>query len=462
MTRLDNLPAAAARTRLPAQAREAALRPERTGFAVPEMPGGTAARRIQRHDEATGRSRDVSERARSDRSHAPEASERPRDRGAVERSRSAHRAGDARERREDRPVEADRRADEPKAPGPDKDGRTTDGAQEKVGASASEPTTQDVAATAEAETPAADGDAAQAASTQPGPFGLPVPALALPVPGAPGLGGPGAGLPGETKAPASGSGTVAGVRGSGQGPGRAAKAGETDAPKGSVNPEGDAEHKPAIPVVAAALGRRQGAEDGDGGGAKDAALSGLIEGVTDGPASQSGGTAVPAFADLPGQPADMAPKSGAIAQRAVVTDVALGRVPIEIGLKALDGTNQFEIRLRPEELGRVDVRLDIDGTGQVKAHLTVERPEALALLTRDRGHLEQALEQAGLRPADGGISFSLRDGTTDGGGRFMQGGDGREGDGRSRPGVPDEIGAGTAAVLPRAILSRLGALDMRI
>jgi flagellar hook-length control protein FliK len=97
--------------------------------------------------------------------------------------------------------------------------------------------------------------------------------------------------------------------------------------------------------------------------------------------------------------------------------VPLGAVPIEIGLRSLAGLNRFEIRLDPAELGRIDVRLDINDGGEVKAHLTVDRVETLALLQRDARTLERAFEQAGLKPSEGGIDLSLRDQTSDSQGR---------------------------------------------
>jgi flagellar hook-length control protein FliK len=93
--------------------------------------------------------------------------------------------------------------------------------------------------------------------------------------------------------------------------------------------------------------------------------------------------------------------------------VPLGKVPVEIGLKSLAGVNHFEIRLAPDDLGRVDVRLHIDGEGRVKAHLLVDRPETLAFLQRDAAQLQQTLEQAGLKTQDGGLALSLRNSPSD-------------------------------------------------
>jgi flagellar hook-length control protein FliK len=84
-------------------------------------------------------------------------------------------------------------------------------------------------------------------------------------------------------------------------------------------------------------------------------------------------------------------------------------LPIEIGLKALSGARQFDIRLDPGELGRVDVTLSISDTGEVSARMVVDRVETLHLLQRDARTLERAFEQAGLKPSDAGVDISLRD-----------------------------------------------------
>ncbi len=84
-------------------------------------------------------------------------------------------------------------------------------------------------------------------------------------------------------------------------------------------------------------------------------------------------------------------------------------VPIEIGLRALAGARQFDIRLDPGELGRVDVNLSISDEGEINARLVVDRVETLHLLQRDARTLERAFEQAGLKPSDGGVEITLRD-----------------------------------------------------
>lgn len=83
-------------------------------------------------------------------------------------------------------------------------------------------------------------------------------------------------------------------------------------------------------------------------------------------------------------------------------------LPIEIGMQAARGATRFQIRLDPAELGRVDVQLDIRDNGEVRASLVVDRVETLAMLKRDASNLQYAFEQAGLKQAADGLSFSLR------------------------------------------------------
>lgn len=84
-------------------------------------------------------------------------------------------------------------------------------------------------------------------------------------------------------------------------------------------------------------------------------------------------------------------------------------LPIEIGLRALAGARQFDIRLDPGELGRVDVNLSISDKGEVTARMVVDRVETLHLLQRDARTLERAFEQAGLKPSEAGVDITLRD-----------------------------------------------------
>jgi flagellar hook-length control protein FliK len=92
----------------------------------------------------------------------------------------------------------------------------------------------------------------------------------------------------------------------------------------------------------------------------------------------------------------------------------LSGLALEIAASVKNGKSRFEIRLDPPELGRIDVRIDIDRNGQVTSHLTVEKPETLSMLRQDAPQLQRALDDAGLKTGSGGLQFSLRDQSSSG------------------------------------------------
>jgi flagellar hook-length control protein FliK len=89
--------------------------------------------------------------------------------------------------------------------------------------------------------------------------------------------------------------------------------------------------------------------------------------------------------------------------------VPLNGIAVAIAGKALEGKNRFEIRLDPPELGRIEVRLDVNKDGSVTSHLIADRQDTLNLLQRDAASLQRALQDSGLKTADNGLQFSLRD-----------------------------------------------------
>lgn len=97
------------------------------------------------------------------------------------------------------------------------------------------------------------------------------------------------------------------------------------------------------------------------------------------------------------------------ATAASVTAVPISGVPIEIAAAARAGKTRFDISLDPVDLGRIDVRVNVDRNGQVTSHLTVEKPETLAMLKQDAPQLQRALDDAGFKTGSNGLSFSLRD-----------------------------------------------------
>ncbi len=96
------------------------------------------------------------------------------------------------------------------------------------------------------------------------------------------------------------------------------------------------------------------------------------------------------------------------AYQPVSSPINMGHVAFEMVRQVHQGLTRFAIRLDPAELGRVDVRMNVDPSGGVSARLTVDRPETLDLFQRDQRTLERALQQAGLDTSRTTLEFSLR------------------------------------------------------
>ena len=121
-----------------------------------------------------------------------------------------------------------------------------------------------------------------------------------------------------------------------------------------------------------------------------------------------------AFQPLVQAPAMPSQPSFTVAAATQSAAVPLSGLAMEIAASLRSGKSRFEIRLDPAELGRIDVRIDVDRHGQVTSHLTVEKPETLSMLRQDAPQLQRALNDAGLSTGDGGLQFSLRDQSSSG------------------------------------------------
>lgn len=79
--------------------------------------------------------------------------------------------------------------------------------------------------------------------------------------------------------------------------------------------------------------------------------------------------------------------------------------------KAANGESSqtYRLKLDPPEMGRIDIEMDvIEKTGQLKAIITAERPEALAMLQRDMHVLLKSMQDAGFESmTQQDLSFSL-------------------------------------------------------
>ncbi|RYE58709.1 MAG: flagellar hook-length control protein FliK, partial [Hyphomicrobiales bacterium] len=130
----------------------------------------------------------------------------------------------------------------------------------------------------------------------------------------------------------------------------------------------------------------------------------------------------------------------------------LPQIAFELSRQVGDGNTRFQIRLDPAELGRIDVKLDIDKNGQVHARLTVEKAETLDLMQRA---LEKALQQAGLDQSKTNLEFSLKQNPF-AGDQNQRGGDERSGSGNSQDSQEETEVSAPAITLYRGALQASG------
>lgn len=90
---------------------------------------------------------------------------------------------------------------------------------------------------------------------------------------------------------------------------------------------------------------------------------------------------------------------------------ALGLTPqltVAIVRQATDGLDRVKVQLQPEELGTIEIALELGDDGRARAAFLAERPETVDLLRREAGDLERALRQVGVEVATGDMSFAPR------------------------------------------------------
>ncbi len=118
--------------------------------------------------------------------------------------------------------------------------------------------------------------------------------------------------------------------------------------------------------------------------------------------ASSGSTGQP-VARQAANPAPVQPPKPPVPPRLVTNQVA-----VQIQKAAAHGSDRINIQLKPAELGRVEVQMDVAKDGRVTAVISAERSETLDMLQRDARALQSALNDAGLRTDSDSLSFNLK------------------------------------------------------
>lgn len=94
--------------------------------------------------------------------------------------------------------------------------------------------------------------------------------------------------------------------------------------------------------------------------------------------------------------------------RQTIQPSPVDQIKVQLSKSLKDGADTLSVQLHPADLGRVDVKLEMQN-GQVKATVTADRPETLQMLKKDASGLQQSLNNAGLSTDANSLSFELRD-----------------------------------------------------
>ncbi len=86
------------------------------------------------------------------------------------------------------------------------------------------------------------------------------------------------------------------------------------------------------------------------------------------------------------------------------------QVKVNITKSAVKGIDKINIQLKPEDLGHIEIKMQISKDGKLQAHIISSRPETMEILQKEIQSLEQAFNDAGFEMDDGGLSFSFREG----------------------------------------------------
>jgi flagellar hook-length control protein FliK len=128
------------------------------------------------------------------------------------------------------------------------------------------------------------------------------------------------------------------------------------------------------------------------------------------------------------------------------------QLALAITRNASNGTQSFTMQLKPERLGTVEVKLDVDEKGHATANFVADHPDTLALLRQDAHHLVKSLNDAGVNADAGSLSFSLRDS----GGTFAEAQERRGNSGQTLRNAAASGQDGSAAEAPTPVYQTTG------
>ena len=83
------------------------------------------------------------------------------------------------------------------------------------------------------------------------------------------------------------------------------------------------------------------------------------------------------------------------------------QVKVNITKSAIKGVDNIDIKLKPEDLGHIQIKMQISKDGKLQAHIIASRPETVEMLREEVQSLEKAFQDAGFDTDSGSFSFSF-------------------------------------------------------
>ena len=84
------------------------------------------------------------------------------------------------------------------------------------------------------------------------------------------------------------------------------------------------------------------------------------------------------------------------------------QISVKITKAIQAGNDKITIRLRPANMGRVEVKMELSQDNRLTAIVTADNRDTLEQLKNDSRSLQRALQEAGLQTGDGDLQFNMR------------------------------------------------------
>lgn len=88
---------------------------------------------------------------------------------------------------------------------------------------------------------------------------------------------------------------------------------------------------------------------------------------------------------------------------------AVEQIKVNITKSAVKGVDTINVQLKPEELGHIEIKMQIAKDGKLQAHIISSRAETMDMLQKEMPALEKAFNDAGFETDGSSFSFSFRE-----------------------------------------------------